>query len=157
MSYHFKHGLKNYGFGQIPLPPVYLNNKWLCDQGSKPDVSATGTQQAYCCPSGWTISTYNDPAPCRSEQDLYDCGPIPKGASRATAVCCNRAMQWFAKDPTGADPCADFNLKASDILAPDITPAQVAAQDQIFTPTMMLVGGAALAMMVILSVVVDDD
>lgn len=154
MSYRLYRGLGN--LGQISVPPVYLNNKWVCDQGSKP--ADTSSQQSYCCPSGWTISTYNDSDPCRSDQDLYDCGPIPKGASRTTAVCCNQAQQWFAKNADGSDPCAAFDLTASDILASgNISAADIAAGNQIFTPTMVLIGGSALAMMVILTIIVQDD
>lgn len=158
-----KYGFGYFGRGYyIPPPsapapqaPTYQKGKWVCDSSAKP--VATGNQQAYCCPSSWVISNYNDPAPCRNEQDFYDCGPLPPNSTRANAVCCNRAQQWFAKDSTGADPCAAFNLKPSDILAPDVTPTSVAQQETIFTPGMMMIVGLAMALMFVLTLVKDED
>jgi len=132
---------------------IYRNNQWLCDPVTKPQP--TSNQQGYCCPSGWITSSYNDPAPCRTEQDLYDCGPLPPGATRINAVCCSRARQWFAKDPSGRDPCGILNLRASEILAAgDITPEEIATKEKIVTPGMILAGSLAAILMIVLTLVV---
>ena len=156
MSYYQNNSLGFGGFGKgayVPPPqaavappraPQYLDGKWICDPNTKPQ--STGEVQYYCCPSGWTKSIFNDPAPCIREQDLWDCGPVPEGQQQSNLVCCKRSREWKPKDPSGADPCGAANLKPSEILAPDIIVPQ---NRSIITPGMLLVGGAALVLVTI--------
>jgi len=127
----------------------YIDGRWICDAQIKPKLDPSSNNQAYCCPSGWTISIFNDPMPCVNELDLYKCGPLPANTTTEDVVCCHTAGQWVGRDPSGKDSCAPYEpLKASQILAPDIlVPTQT---QQIVTPGLLLASGLAVLMMIIL-------
>lgn len=134
-------------------PPTWVDNRWICDPKQKP-TTTTGETQYYCCPSGWVKSVFNDPMPCINEKDLFDCGPLPSGATKDTHVCCNKVQQWFPKDPAGKnDPCHPFNLKPSEILAPDI----VVPTNNPISGGMIVAGVAALAMVIVLTFILKKD
>lgn len=131
-----------------PQLPQYINNKWVCDAQTKPKLDPNGVNQYYCCPSGWKLSIVNDPAPCIKELDLYDCGPLPGGNTNQTMTCCHRVREWMPNTSDGSNPCAQFDLKASQILAPDIviTPES----RQIITPGLLVAGGLAMALLLVM-------
>lgn len=137
-----------------PQPPQYANNRWVCDAQTKPKLDPNGTNQYYCCPSGWKLSIVNDPEPCINELDLYDCGPLPAGNANKTMTCCHTVREWMPNTTDGSDPCGEFDLKPSQILAPDVViPPD---SQQLISPTLLIVGGLAMALLVVLVYIKED-
>lgn len=148
-------GYKWYGAGNPPWPgiswndPQYIDHRWVCDAQTKPKVDPSSNNQYYCCPSGWKLSTYNDPQPCINELDFYKCGPLPTGGTPSTYACCHTAGEWMPKDSSGADPCVALEpLKASQILAPDVVIPT--SSQQLISPGLLAIGGLAIAILLVI-------
>jgi hypothetical protein len=143
-------GLGGFGKGAMVPPPsatpstaagpaTYQGGKWVC-QGVEPQPEADGYWT--CCPSGWKKTPFSDNVPCKGEEGLVTCGPLPEGMDPAQTKCCVDQRQWTAISDPSADPCSLIKgrqgpITSEDILAPELE----IEREPVITPKMMIAGG----------------
>jgi len=139
-------GLGSFGKGAMVPPPsavpvgpaVFNNGKWTCE-GAEPPAEADGYW--VCCPSGWKKAPFGDSNPCKGEDDLVACGPVPDGMEIPQVKCCAEQKRWALVSGPGVDPCAlpgqRGPLTSEDILAPELE----FEREPVVTPKMMIAGG----------------
>lgn len=139
-------GLAGFGKGAMVPPPsavpvgpaVFSDGKWVCE-GPKPQAEVDGYWA--CCPSGWKKAPFGDPNPCKGEEQLSSCGPLPEGMDASQVKCCIDKKEWAAISDPSIDPCGlpgqQGPLTAEDILAPELE----IEREPIITPKLMMIGG----------------
>jgi len=141
-----------------PIPPpttaMFKDGQWSCENSPQPQEDAVGSY--FCCPSGWTRVKFGDINPCIKERGAYICGPLPDGASKDTAVCCEEIKEWVPKDPSG-DSCIKF-AQASGRALPGV-PEMILAPDiqidrtPLISSRLMMIGGVLIALLFIITMV----
>jgi len=115
----------------------------------------------HCCPAGWTHTGFQITRPCGKDYGQTVCGPIPEGFTVDDGVCCENLKEWAPNTTDGSDPCEALEQalmaqgkvvagRAESMLAPEL----VIDQGPLISPTVMMVGGLAVAALFIVTIVI---
>lgn len=139
-------------------PAKYIGGKWVC---SGPAPVQTADSYYHCCPGGWTKTGFHITRPCDKDYGQIVCGPLPEGASIDEGVCCENLKEWMPNIPDGSDPCvaAEDALIAQGKVVPGraesmLAPALDVDQGPLISPTIMIVGGLAVAALFAVTIVI---
>jgi len=153
----FSSSLGGFGKGMMAPPPsatstgpaIYKDSKWVCD-GPEPKAESDGYWT--CCPAGWKKAPFGDKNPCKGDEGLMTCGPLPEGMDPAQSKCCDDQREWRQITDPNVDPCSLIKghqgvVTSEDILAPELE----VAREPIVTPKMMIAGGIVAVSLIALA------